>query len=166
MVNLESSYEHIQVFPKDSEEYRRLQKFVKRLNITADLLSPDKKPVKYTVENVFFDYGQNWRWTTITAYDPNKESILCSYQALSPKQHKDILSGDETRMKKVAQELLKRTFDMPSNNTTPEQVHAVIQCLIDNGVDKQEADIVAEALYFIMKGESIEKYIANVSGNI
>lgn len=45
---------------------------------------------KFEVDDVYFDYGQNWKWTTIVNRDVN-------YQILSPRQLEDIIRGHEDR---------------------------------------------------------------------
>lgn len=62
-----------------------------RLSIAAQVLtaiSPHK--YKYRVEDTYFDFGQDWMWTTIIAYRPDGES----YQALDPVRHVQILNSE------------------------------------------------------------------------
>ena len=42
----------------------------------------------FTVEDVYFDFGQGWKWTTIVCTDVD-------YQILNPVQHKAIIEGVE-----------------------------------------------------------------------
>jgi len=71
----------IKIFPRDSKEHKLLE-------LAAALLTV-KSPTqcRYYVGETYFDYGQDWMWTT----------ILCnasdgSYQALSPKAQELILN--------------------------------------------------------------------------
>ena len=47
------------VIEKGTEEYKRLEAIAAML----EAVSPNE--AKYVVEDVYFDYGQNWMWTTI-----------------------------------------------------------------------------------------------------
>ena len=73
--------EAINIFPKCSKEYERLQ-------AAASLIMAETgKATK--VDTVLFDASQNWPWTTITM-----ESGLSSFpfmQILNPKQQKSIV---------------------------------------------------------------------------
>ena len=69
----------------------------KRLSAGAELLeATSKNGYLYGVEDVYFDYGQGWLWTTIVAYNPAEpsESILHSWQAINPRQWGEILTAD------------------------------------------------------------------------
>lgn len=93
----EDSY--IAVFKDGSEEKNRLQSFADDLNNDLDFT------YEYTVEDVLFDAGQNWAWTTIIAHNPEEAgSILGGWQALNPRQQEYILSG--IKLDEVKQELL------------------------------------------------------------
>lgn len=146
-------YNHLKVFAKDSKEYRRLKQVVTLLNAIS-------KKLRFTIETVYYDFGANWKYTTIIANDPTITGILSNWQALSSQQQRKIIMGSFTDCKTVIRELLGlKTEDEPIEHTactTKEQICSVMQCLIDNGIDESEADIVAEALYFIMKDEDIE----------
>lgn len=45
---------------------------------------------KYNVEDVYFDFGQDWMWTTIVAYKKDGTS----WQALCPRDHDLICTRD------------------------------------------------------------------------
>lgn len=74
----------IRTFTPDTPEYNRLACAAQIL--TA--VSPRK--FTYKVEVTYFDFGQNWLWTTIIAYRPDGES----YQALYPADQEAILTTD------------------------------------------------------------------------
>lgn len=76
--------EIIRVYSEDSTEYKKLEKAARIL--TA--ISP--KEIYYCVTNVYFDFGQDWLWTTICAV-PKKSA---SYQALCPRDFEKILHSD------------------------------------------------------------------------
>lgn len=71
---------YIKVFNADSPEYARLQ-------AAAELMTK-RSPLgyHYHVGDTYFDFGQNWVWTT----------ILCDggYQALYPRDQERIITGD------------------------------------------------------------------------
>ena len=90
----------IDVFPRDSEEYEKLEK-------VADYLtnySPNN--IYYRVEKTYFDFGQNWMWTTIIAYDKKGSS----WQAIYPKVQEDILLSDsDEELEEVAKNILRES---------------------------------------------------------
>ena len=57
-----------------------------KLEIVAMMLT-NRSPLgyNYKVGETYFDFGQDWKWTTIIA-----EKEYDSYQALNPKEHKEI----------------------------------------------------------------------------
>ena len=59
-----------------------------QLRIAAELLT-QKSPTKtdYKVGETYFDYGQNWKWTTILALSPK----LGVYQALTPREQEQVI---------------------------------------------------------------------------
>ena len=69
------------IFEKGTEEYKKLEAVAAML--TA--FSPNKR--RYYVGETYFDYGQDWKWTT----------VLCeggewgAYQALYPAQQEKII---------------------------------------------------------------------------
>lgn len=84
------------------------------LEIAAKLLTRfNKKELYYYVNETYFDYGQNWKWTTIIACDYSKpqNSAEFSYQALNPKEWGSIITA------KNVDELAKAVNDyMEKNN--------------------------------------------------
>lgn len=86
-------YNALKVFEKDSEERKTLE-------AVADTLNQKVKNLTYTVEDVYFDYGQDWRYTTIIAHrtDLEKDDVIASWQALNPSEQERILfMGEEER---------------------------------------------------------------------
>ena len=67
------------VVERNSKEWRNLQAVAKLLEAE----SPNG--AVYEVENVYFDLGQNWMWTTIVRYRFEECQILC------PRDWRDIL---------------------------------------------------------------------------
>lgn len=48
-----------------------------------------------TIENIYFDFGQDWMWTTIVVTDEEDDSeITRSWQALSPRDWELIVTCD------------------------------------------------------------------------
>jgi len=75
----------IRVFNEGSREYNALDLAAKMLTI----LSP--KGYKYAADVTYFDFGQDWKWTT----------VICStgwdrYQALNPKEQELIMAWAES----------------------------------------------------------------------
>lgn len=78
----ESSY--IKEYPKNSPEYKRLE--------TACALLNCYNKYTYTVENIYFDAGQDWMWSTIVCHT-GSSGVLGSWQVLSPKDHEKIVTA-------------------------------------------------------------------------
>ena len=78
--------EPINVFSKDSEEYKRLQKVCDLLNEKTN------ENVKFTIEETYFDYGQKWKWTTI---ETNDLITGTSWHTLNPRQQEEIINGKD-----------------------------------------------------------------------
>ena len=70
-------------FDQDSEEFKRLQKVA----VALTKQSPNKH--FYTVEDVYLDYGQDWKWTTIV-------DTSIGAQILSPRDWFDIVNSTPT----------------------------------------------------------------------
>lgn len=66
----------ITTYKKGTPQYTALEAASKLLEVSS------KKGTKYAVEDVYFDLGQNWMWTTVIAYDRNGGS----WQALNPRE--------------------------------------------------------------------------------
>lgn len=92
------STEAIAVFSQDIKEY-------KRLKAAALLISAETKKL-CKIENVYFDYSQNWKWTTITI-----ESGMRSFpmvQALSPAQQEKIVYGTLEEFTETVKKLINK----------------------------------------------------------
>ena len=74
----------IRIYTPDEDGYKKLAKVAKIL--TAG--SPTG--TVFTVGETYFDFGQNWKWTTILADSPK----YGSYQALNPRQHEEIMISE------------------------------------------------------------------------
>lgn len=73
---------------KDSREYKNLKR-------AADIMTAmSEEGCYYIVEDCYFDYGQNWMWTTIIEINPNEEGILRSCQAVNPRDWKLIVAAE------------------------------------------------------------------------
>lgn len=77
--------EAIKHFDYGTEERKKLDLMASMLTF----LSPNRR--QYYVGDTYFDYGQNWIWTTILADSCPAQG---SYQALYPKQQEDVLLAD------------------------------------------------------------------------
>ena len=88
--------ECIASFAYGSEEYRKLETVAELLNMG----SPNG--YHYHVEKIFFDYGQNWKWTTILCEGNGSE-----WQALCPREQEDIIFADTIKdLARVARKIL------------------------------------------------------------
>ena len=72
------------VVGRDTQEYKKLTAVAKML----EALSPNN--ARYEVENVYFDFGQEWSWTTICRKDYRE----C--QVLNPKEWEEIMLAETT----------------------------------------------------------------------
>ena len=79
--------EIIRIYTPDEPEYKQLERACMILNATT------KRNITYTVGVTWFDFGQNWSWTTILAHDP--ESYFGDYQALCPRDYELILKSED-----------------------------------------------------------------------
>jgi len=77
----------ISVFKKDSREYELLEK----LALILTFKSPNR--YKYEVGETYFDFGQDWKWTTVLCRT-GEYGICGSYQALCPAEQEKILLSD------------------------------------------------------------------------
>lgn len=89
--------EAIKVFSKDRKEYKRLQAAAKL--IEAETYKECR------VDNILFDAGQNWMWTTISI--ESDVSTFPFVQALTPRQQNDIVYGSMSDWLMAVQEVIK-----------------------------------------------------------
>lgn len=79
-------------------EYQRLERLAGEL--TAE--SPDG--VSFSVEDIWFDFGQRWAWTTVVMHDSRK--IFGTAQMLSPADMHDIIDDDAVAIREIKQRIL------------------------------------------------------------
>lgn len=88
----------ITTYKPNTEEHSKLSFVCDKLNILANF---NRENRFYTVENVYFDFGQNWMWTTIVCEYSNNlkygENFSNSYQILCPNDYSKILEAESTR---------------------------------------------------------------------
>ena len=75
---------YIAKFDKGTSEYEKLQ-------IVALMLT-NRSPLKYRYEvgETYFDFGQDWMWTTILC----RGNEWGGYQALNPREQEEILEAE------------------------------------------------------------------------
>lgn len=91
----------IRTFDKNSRDYESLNNFAKLLNQSSG-------QIRYAVEDTYYDYGQNWRWTTIIAHRPAtifKQRKTESWQVLSPHDQRIVLTGKDEDKENLFQRL-------------------------------------------------------------
>lgn len=81
----------IRKFSADSEEFKALSAFADELNKRS---IESRSSVRYRVDDCYFDFGQNWWWTTVLATNGENGSITGTWQCLSPAQHEKIIRGN------------------------------------------------------------------------
>jgi len=72
---------------RSTQEYKNLMAAAKLLEAVSE------SGYRYEVENCYFDYGQDWMWTTIIAHNDKEEGVLSSWQAVNPKQWEQIIEA-------------------------------------------------------------------------
>ena len=89
----------IKIYKPEDIEYQRLVDFCEELNVKT---KEENLPATFYVKNVYFDFGQNWMWTTICCnyLNPIFEDDS-SYQILNPKQHEIITMNYVTDLEEV-----------------------------------------------------------------
>ena len=75
----------IKVYPRNSDER------VKLTEAARELTRISGNGTVYTVEETYFDYGQNWMWTTIIAHRQSGDS----FQRLCPRDHEKIIMSKD-----------------------------------------------------------------------
>ena len=90
---------YIKVFGADAPERDKLN----RLAYILTGISP--RGYKYRVEETYFDFGQDWKWTTIIAHGD-----VGSYQALNPAEQEKIILSDISDFPRIAREILSDKF--------------------------------------------------------
>lgn len=75
---------YIKTFAPDTKEYKRLEALARVLNNYTVPTYSCNEPI--TVGVTYFDYGQDWKWTT----------LLRGYQVLTPKEQELLLTASTT----------------------------------------------------------------------
>lgn len=101
--------ENIAIWNKDTVEYKKLNLFKCFMEI---VIVVNNLPIELSIENTYFDFGQNWSWTTIIVYKLNCNSSLNSYQLLNPADHKSIVFGDADDIMEICQKFKKEFLEL------------------------------------------------------
>ena len=89
---------YIKVFSPSSDEYQKLV-------LAAQILS-NFTGKSYFVKETYFDYGQDWKWTTILRHDSDG-----NVQVLSPRDQENILTAfNATDLGKACDRVLNKTY--------------------------------------------------------
>ena len=96
----------IKVYPKGTEEYRRLE------TVASELTKRSASGFTYSVDDTYFDHGQGWRWTTIIVHTSNGDS----WQVLCPRDHERIIYTDDLRgvINDIKKDLYRDAAEKPS----------------------------------------------------
>lgn len=89
--------ETIRIYSADEQEYKNLAR-VARIMTTRSL-----NGTRFEVGVVYFDFGQNLKWTTIIAYRENGDS----FQALSSSEQEKIVLANTEDLETITQELME-----------------------------------------------------------
>ena len=90
--------ETIRIYREDEQEYQNLA-YVARI-----MTACSSNGTRFEVGITYFDFGQNWKWTTILAFTQNKRS----FQALTPDEQKKIVLANVEDLATVTQELMDK----------------------------------------------------------
>ena len=90
---------NIAIWNRNSEEYKRLNALKALLEV---IIMQNKFPIELSIQNTYFDIGQDWMWTNIIVYKNNSHD---SYQLLYPANHEKVIWGDIYDILEVAQEI-------------------------------------------------------------
>jgi hypothetical protein len=104
---------NIAIWNKDTVEYKKLNLFKCFMDI---VIVVNNLPIELSIENTYFDFGQNWSWTTIIVYKLNCDSSLNSYQLLNPADHKSIVFGDADDIMEICQKFKKEFLELYKEN--------------------------------------------------
>lgn len=88
--------------------YKPFEKEYKALECAAAALecaSPNH--VRYVVEDVYFDLGQDWMWTTVVAYRKDGSS----WQTLNPRDHELITTCDIVNIAEAVKNTINDKFN-------------------------------------------------------
>ena len=103
----------IKTYKPHTIEYKKIELMLKALNILKEQYFLD---VEFYISDVYFDYGQNWMWTTILCKYKNVMDMQSSYQILNPAQYEKILFQEMTGFVEVYEELKNDILRRHKNN--------------------------------------------------
>ena len=94
---------NIRVYEKNERQYKVLKMF-------AEMVNDNLTDGYLTVENIYFDMGQNWKYTALVTY--KEDGVFGSWQSFCPRDYELILYTDsiailEKMAKYYAEELKK-----------------------------------------------------------
>lgn len=90
---------HIKIHEKGTEMHEKLE------IVALMLTNRSPKGYTYRVGETYFDFGQDWKWTTIIAKKEGYETS--SYQALNPREHEEIMFAETyDELKRIAESIL------------------------------------------------------------
>lgn len=99
---------NIKTWSKRTVEYRKLTLLKCLLDI---FIAEYFLPIYLKVEDVYYDYGQGWIWTTIVAYRTNSDTSITSWQLLNPARHEKIVFGDIDNIIKIGNDIKKEFLE-------------------------------------------------------
>lgn len=71
-----------------------------QLKVAKQVLEELTENMIFRIKDIYFDYGQNWMWTTIVAYDKLKNDSC--FQVLCPRDWKEIINyANRARIKAI-----------------------------------------------------------------
>lgn len=90
--------EIIRIYGADEQEYKNLAR------VAHIMTARSLNGTRFEVGVTYFDFGQDWRWTTILAYRRDNGS----FQALTPAEQEKIVTAKVDDLDTVAQELMEK----------------------------------------------------------
>ena len=97
----------IQIYNKNSMEHTKLEMFARIMD------SKTSNNFYFTVDDGFYDWGQGWKWTSVSSHNKSEEmrgsTVLGSWWTLNPKQYETILDSNSfDELVNIADEILQR----------------------------------------------------------
>lgn len=76
-----------------------------QLRIACQVLSELTYDMLFKIEDIYFDAGQDWKWTTIVAYNLKENN---QWQCLSPREWEEIINGaTRNQIKETCKNMIK-----------------------------------------------------------
>jgi len=83
--------EIIKIYDKNTIEHKKLELLKHAIDVLIFMFD---LTITVEIKDVYFDIGQDWKWTTLIVHNTKEKSHNFDYQLLSPKQLENIIWGN------------------------------------------------------------------------